>query len=156
MPVIVVFFVTILAKLVSNNQIIGGRVLYRIQKVPAKNDPAQAQKIKAGQREGAWMKSGSMDDDNSTLKGVKIARGGPLLRYVLTCLSKNSQKRVPFSEWGSDLSRSEERVSFLVDLGNKGTFFHDHFHNVKSFWCLSGKVFFLQWSFKNIHVAFQR
>ena len=48
--------------------------------------------------------------------------GGPLLRYVLTCLSKNSQKRVPFSEWGSDLSRSEERVSFLSDLGNKGTF----------------------------------
>ena len=25
---------------------------------------------------------------------------------------KNSQKRVPFSELGSDLSRSEERVSF--------------------------------------------
>ncbi len=49
--------------------------------------------------------------------------GSTLLRYVLTCLSRNSQKRVPFSEWGSDLSRSGERVSFLVDLGNKGTFF---------------------------------
>ena len=48
---------------------------------------------------------------------------GPLLQYVLTRLSKNSQKRVPFLEGGSDLSRSEERVSFFANLGNKGTFF---------------------------------
>ncbi len=48
--------------------------------------------------------------------------GGPHLRYVLTCVFKNSQKRVSFSEWGSDLSRSEKRVSFLANLGNKGTF----------------------------------
>ncbi len=48
--------------------------------------------------------------------------GGPLLRYVLTCVYGNSQKRVPFSEWGSDLSRSEIRVSFWAEVGNKGTF----------------------------------
>ncbi len=34
----------------------------------------------------------------------------------------NSQKRVPFSDGGSDLSRSEKRVCFWADLGNKGTF----------------------------------
>ena len=41
------------------------------------------------------------------------ALGGPLLRFVLTCVYGNSQKRVPFLEWGSDLSRSEIRVQLL-------------------------------------------
>ncbi len=41
---------------------------------------------------------------------------------------------MPFSKRGSDLSRSEKRVSFLPDLGNKGTIFMtffmiwSHFH----------------------------
>ncbi len=54
---------------------------------------------------------------------TRTAQGGPLSRYVLTCVSENSQKRVPFSKRGSDLSRSEKRVSFLLDLGNKGILF---------------------------------
>ncbi len=61
------------------------------------------------------------------------ARGGPHLRYVLTCVFKNSQKRVPFSGGGSDLSRSEIRVSFLADFGNKGTFFMTIFIQLSNF-----------------------
>ena len=36
--------------------------------------------------------------------------GGPLIDNMLTCVNKNTQKRVCFSEQGSDLSRSEIRL----------------------------------------------
>ncbi len=52
-----------------------------------------------------------------------LSPGGLLFRYVLTCVSGNSLNRVPFSEWCSDLSRSEIRVSFFfAEIWNKGTF----------------------------------
>ncbi len=43
--------------------------------------------------------------------------GGPLSRYVLTCVSENSQKRVPFSKQGSDLSRSS-----IINFRDMGVF----------------------------------
>ena len=59
---------------------------------------------------------------------ASIIPGDLHLRYALTCVFKNSQKRVLFSGWGSDLSRSEKRVSFLADFSN---LFHDHFHTIE-------------------------
>ncbi len=41
-------------------------------------------------------------------------RGGAHLQYVLPCVSGNTQKRILFSAWCSDLSRSEIRVYFLT------------------------------------------
>ncbi len=52
-----------------------------------------------------------------------VCPGGPLLRLCVNLQVRKFPERLPFLEWGSDLSRSEIRVCFLAELGNKGTFF---------------------------------
>ncbi len=45
----------------------------------------------------------------SQLVHLAVCPGG-LIDNMLTCKTRNTQKRLPFSEQGSDLSRSEIRV----------------------------------------------
>ncbi len=51
-----------------------------------------------------------------------ITPGGSTCTNCVTMLVREFSERGTFSEWGSDLSRSEIRVSFLDEMWNKGTF----------------------------------
>ncbi len=55
-------------------------------------------------------------------KRLRSSPGGTTFTICVNmCVRKFSEKGA-FSERGSDLSRSEIMVSFLAELGNKGTF----------------------------------
>ncbi len=49
--------------------------------------------------------------------------GGTTFTICVNMRVQEFTEKGAFSEWGSDLSRSEKRVYLLADLGNKGTFF---------------------------------
>ncbi len=69
----------------------------------------------------SYMSSGSRDSTGvAELQRLTLGPGGTTFKICVNMCVRKFTEKGAFSEWGSDLSRSEIRVSFLAESENKG------------------------------------